>query len=177
MLRRIKAVFSLLSSRNALREAVKWSTNRHGGRIRANPPSRHDLQVVPMGDDARLDVYWKDLDIGTGPAVSLVVRGEELLRIDCFGPDDGHMHAAFFMPAGGEGRLYFPENTREEQIDRAVFEITRNLRYYLDRAVDPKVRETRLDPERVDAAAQEARRIMTGFLENVPTPAAVSVEN
>lgn len=152
-----------------VREAIKWTMNHHGGKIGANHPSRHDLQAVPLGGDAHLNVYWKQLDIGHGPAVSVVVHEEEILRVDCFGPDDGHMHAAFFMPGSGENRLYFPENTREAQIERAVFEITTNLRYYLDRAVDPRIRAVELDSDRVADAAEEARRIMMGYLQGVPS--------
>ncbi|NNF04124.1 MAG: hypothetical protein HKN17_06630 [Rhodothermales bacterium] len=150
-----------------IKEAIKWIMNRHGGRIRADHASRHDLQSIPMGENARLDVYWKHLEIGLGPAVSVVIRGEEILRIDCFGVDDGHMHTAVFMPGSGESRLYFPENTRREQIDRAVFEIARNLRYWMDRAVDPGVRAVTLHPNRIKSAAADARRIMTAYLERV----------
>lgn len=148
----------------------QWDRNEHGGRIRANHASRHDIRSIPIGDDARLDIFWKHLDIGYGPAVSVVIHGEEILRVDCFGPDDGHMHVAFFMPDEGTSRLYFPENTRAEQIDRGLFEINRNLRYYLDRAVNARIRATRLDPARIEEAAAEAGRIMTGFLDRVESP-------
>lgn len=148
----------------------KWNRNEHGGRIRANHPSRHDLQAIPIGENARLDVFWKHLDIGLGPAFSVVINDEEILRVDCFGPDDGHMHVAFFMPEKGTNRLYFPENTRSEQIDRGLFEINRNLRYYLDRMVDPDIRAFEPDAERLASATMEAREILKAFLDRVETP-------
>jgi hypothetical protein len=168
MLRRIRILISMVSNPRALREAARWSADRHRGQMRPLYETRRDLQRIPMGDDARLEVFWKDLEIGRGPAVSVFVCDEEILRIDCFGPGSGHMHAAFFLPAEGEDRLFLPEPTIREQIRRAEFEIARNLEYYRCRVSNPAIRDLTLDADRIADAAAEAGRVMTAFIDEVP---------
>ena len=93
--------------------------------------ARQDLHRIPITGHAFIDVFWKKLPIGRVPAASVVIHNQEVLRVDCFGPGKGHLHASLFqqVPAP-ELRLFFPETTIREQIDRSVFEVTRNLYYY-----------------------------------------------
>ncbi|WP_461052814.1 hypothetical protein [Spirosoma arcticum] len=57
---------------------------------------RRDLCRIPLTEQAFIDVFWKALPIGRGPAASVVVQDQEILRFDCFGPGGGHLHASLF---------------------------------------------------------------------------------
>lgn len=131
---------------------------------------REGLAVFPLGEGAEMHVFWKVVaGIGSGPAFSIFVGEWELLRIDCFGPGAGHFHVAVPRDwAAREDRIWMIETDRTAQIDRALFEMTRNLRYYQERHPDRRVRMAALDPGRVAAAAGEAAGIAKGFLRTVP---------
>ncbi len=156
-----------------LRRAVslEWSFRRikyHYGRMQPDVLSRQDACQIPISLQAYLEVFWKDLPHGTGPAVSLFIKNEEILRIDCFGPEVGHLHTGFFMPSSGECRLRLPEKDRAAQINRAVFEICHNWHYYQDRILIPSIRQYKLEQKQVEKAALEARELMFQFLREVP---------
>lgn len=126
---------------------------------------RHDLQRIPISDDAFIDVFWKALPIGRGPAASVVVHDQEVLRFDCFGPGKGHLHASFFQQAPApELRLFFSEPTICQQIDRAAFEVTRNLPYYTQRSPYAAVRRFRIDDEQLRLAGDQMRTILADYI-------------
>lgn len=156
----------LLKRRGALREASAWGMNDHSGRPRANPATRRDLQTIAVQEGVTIDVFHKDLPNGRGPSLSLFVFSEEVLRFDCFGPRLGHMHAAFFMPNQGVDRLFLPENSAEAQVDRAYFEVTRNIKYYQSRLSCPSARRVKIDGRALEAAAQQARVQMKDWLQS-----------
>ena len=53
---------------------------------------KHDLVEYPIQDNVRLESYWRDDAGGRGPAASLFVYDDEIMRFDCFGGDNGHCH-------------------------------------------------------------------------------------
>lgn len=126
---------------------------------------RHDLKRIPLADDAFIDVFWKALPIGRGPAASVVVHDQEVLRFDCFGPGKGHLHASFFQQTlAPELRLFFSEPTIRQQIDRAAFEVTRNLYYYTQRSPYAAVRRFRVDDERLRLVGDQMQATLTDYI-------------
>jgi len=125
---------------------------------------RKDLVQYPVQDHVCLTVFWKVLDVGRGPATSLYIHGLEVLKFDCFGEHQGHYHIAL---RGDEGasqiRLFLPEPTVEEQIDRMWFELTTNLDYYLQRNPDPRVRKTRVAPENIEKLRAQIKATMLEY--------------
>lgn len=154
----------LFLTKGALSESLTWGLNCHGGKMRPDYSCRNDPQSVDIGASARLEVFWKKLPIGKGPAVSLFILDEEILRIDCFGEELGHMHASFFHPVEGEHRLFMPEKTVEAQIERARFELCRNYSYYQSRVANAGVRKVKIEDSQIVAASDRACEIMIGFL-------------
>ncbi|ESA36054.1 hypothetical protein N836_08725 [Leptolyngbya sp. Heron Island J] len=122
--------------------------------------------------DAYLIVHWSDFPpVGSGPSASLYVLEEEVMRIDCFGGIDGHMH---FNPEqdylnncldiARTPRIYFPEGSRQEHVDRAVFELKRNAPTALAMNVLPMIQNYSLATDELDAAAEQMRGLMTKML-------------
>jgi hypothetical protein len=131
--------------------------------------AREDIVSYEVQEGVNLDVFWKVLPIGKGPASALFVLGEEVLRFDCFGASKGHYHAAFYCQSNPtESRIYFPEQTVEAQIDRTIFELTRNLPYYLQRHRNPRIRLIQVDKNALADACESARRQMLNYLWTVP---------
>ncbi len=106
-----------------------------------------------------------DRRLGPGPSASLYVLGDEVLRLDCFGDSGlgGHAHinprqveTDSFKPA----RLYFPKGDHRQHIDRATFEMTRNVPAALAMNRDPFVRRVKIDEARLLDAAEEMRSTM-----------------
>jgi len=161
--RRFQQLFRLSADEGITTQMLAWSENRHKGRLRPNYEVRNDLRRISAGEGVRIEVFWKDLPIGRGPAASVFMLDEEILRFDCFGADDGHMHAAYFLPVRGESRLRLRETTVEAQIDRTVFEIEHNLDYYQARNADPQIRQLQVDRERLHRAMTHARKLMCEF--------------
>lgn len=126
---------------------------------------RNDRVDLPLGDEAYVQVYWKQLKFGKGPACSLFILGEEILRIDCFGNGAGHFHAAFFLPGKGENRFWMRESTVAEQVERAHFELYRNYRYYQCRVPNPEVRAYHIEPELMKEVSQQAFEIMSSYVD------------
>ena len=129
--------------------------------------ARRDTVRLVVQPDVLLEVCWKDLAAGRGPAASLFVLGDEVLRFDCFGRDLGHYHAELVQPERAERRLYFPEATVEEQVERALFELTRNLDYYLQRNPRREIRHLAVDRAGLEKACAEARVRLLGYLDTV----------
>jgi hypothetical protein len=125
---------------------------------------RRDLVVHRIGPGVELEVFWKVLRVGRGPALSLFIHDVELLRLDCFGPGAGHIHVAWGEPHGaGEDRLYLAEGSVEAQIDRCLFELQRNLSYYQQRCKDERVRNTEIDRERLAQLTPGIRDTMLAY--------------
>ena len=122
--------------------------------------------------DAYLIVHWSDFPpVGSGPSASLYVLQEEVMRIDCFGGVDGHMH---FNPeqdylnnrldTARTPRIYFPEGSRQDHVDRAVFELKRNVSAALAMNVLPAIQDYSFDFDELEAAAEQMGGLMTNML-------------
>jgi hypothetical protein len=133
-----------------------------------NPPAlRRDVEVIRVQDDVYFQVYWKIIGSGRGPAVILYLFGIETLKFDLFGKDKGHYHVNPNNPHDGDADiLWLPEPCAAAQTRRVVFELRRNTRYYLQRNVDPRIRELRLDEASWVAAVA---RVETGLLHLLAT--------
>lgn len=129
---------------------------------------RRDRLSIDLGGQASLQLYWKVLKTGRGPAVFLQVNGYEVVRFDCFGASDGHYHVRTMeWRRRAVQRLEMPEKTREDQIERALFEVEHNARWYLDRHPLSRVRNTKIDPRRLAAAVAEARETLACYAAKV----------
>jgi hypothetical protein len=161
----------MTSARSLLLGFRRWLVSRWSSRFARYRASdayrrdRRDVRRIDAGPGLEFEVFWKKITgIGRGPACSVLVAGEEVLRLDCFGPGDGHLHADFLMLAPeGEDRLFFGEDTVPAQIERALFEIRRNLPYYTARSRWPPARTFKADPARLEAALAQVRTTLLGF--------------
>ena len=125
---------------------------------------RRDVVRLELGPQACLELYWKETDLGKGPALILAVAGCDVLRFDCFGAPGGHFHLQVMRWRRlGQKRLRLPELTRETQIERALFELQNNFQWYLDHHPLRRVRRTQIDPERMTEATDEARNILLSY--------------
>jgi hypothetical protein len=132
-------------------------------------PARHDTEHFEIGEGLSLAVYWKDVDLGSGPAFSLHSGASEPLKFDCFGLGRGHYHTEVVsLGVPRETRIWLPEPTRRGQVDRALFEIERNAVYFLSRSVRLKGQDIRPDPEKLARACNEARSVAYRFLDTIP---------
>jgi hypothetical protein len=130
---------------------------------------RRDVEWIRVQPDVDLKVYWKVLAIGKGPAVSLYAFGFQILRFDCFGAGDGHFHLFLGWPApASEERIWLPEPNATAQVERTMFELAKNMTYYLQRHNDERVRGLHLESEAWARACTHARDKMLHFLCTVP---------
>ena len=135
---------------------------------------RSDVEWIRVQPDVDLKVYWKVLPIGKGPAVSLYIFEFQILRFDCFGARDGHFHLFLGWPSPtSEDRIWLPEPNATAQVERTMFELTKNVTYYLQRHNDERVRHLRLESELWSTACTRARDKMLYFLCSVPELASV----
>jgi hypothetical protein len=109
-------------------------------------------------EGVHVDAYWRQDDQGRGPAASLYIKDVEVLRLDCFGGDQGHMHI------NTRGRVakrwYFPPGTMAEHIDRGVFELATNVEAVLRLNQDPEVARLNLDWVALKTVAAEVRQVL-----------------
>jgi hypothetical protein len=135
----------------------------------AQGETRSDVEWIPVQPDVDLKVFWKILPIGKGPAVSLYAFQFQILRFDCFGAGDGHFHLLLGWPSPtSEERIWLPEPNATAQVERTMFELTKNITYYLQRHNDERVRRLQLESEAWSAACTRARDRMMHFLCTVP---------
>ncbi|MEM7633058.1 MAG: hypothetical protein AAF299_00760 [Pseudomonadota bacterium] len=128
-----------------------------------------DTEIYLIQDDVELIVFWKVLPIGKGPALVLRIFGQDVLRFDCFGKDRGHFHTKTKLWAtGDERRIFFRETTAADQVDRAIFELSKNLGYYLKINPDPDIRQISIKRASLETNLQLARARMLDFLSTVP---------
>lgn len=154
-----------------LRRWLAGASGHYGGlgQLDQDFPDRHDLLRIAVQEDLVIDVYWKSLQAGKGPALSLFVRGEEFAKFDCFGSANGHYHLALFTPeVVRRHRIQFAERTVADQIRRTIFEIASNLGYYLERASNPAIRKFELQREALLSALPMAEARMREFHASVP---------
>jgi hypothetical protein len=114
------------------------------------------------------DVSYGDVVLAVHAAV-LYVFEFQILRFDCFGVTDGHCHLLLGWPAPtSEDRIWLPEPNATAQVERTMFELTKNVTYYLQRHNDERVRRLQLESEAWSMACTRARDKMLHFLCTVP---------
>ncbi len=123
-----------------------------------------DLQRIEVQKGAELWVCWSDVpNVGRGPSASLVVLQEEVFRFDCFGGREGHMHLnpeQHWFDGQTTARLFFPEGSRAEQVDRAVFELVANTDAALQFNFVNGVRNFAIDQEALAEASVRMRHLL-----------------
>jgi hypothetical protein len=134
---------------------VRFVVKRVWKRLVPYSGPRSEIRTFDVQPGVYLSVFWKVVVNGVGPGIVCVVADDEVLRFDCFGKGDGHYH---ILPKAETVRLRFAEETVEEQIDRAAFELTANLAAHLRRSPNPLVRWKRIDREKLATAVEAARR-------------------
>jgi glycosyltransferase involved in cell wall biosynthesis len=123
-----------------------------------------ELEVLHVQQDIRVEVYWIAAKLASGPAASVYVFDDEVMRFDCFGSGRGHMHLNLkqsrLIPGGGGAFIRISGGTQDD-IDRAYFDLNHNLEYCLRLNRNPRVRKIRLNPERLSEAAGWMRDRLT----------------
>ncbi|MBD2625070.1 hypothetical protein [Trichormus variabilis] len=129
---------------------------------------RKDVVDFEIGDNVGLEVYWKVLNVAEGPSLIFHALGYEILRFDTDINGQGHCHVQLIecQPKCKE-RLFLPETTVEEQIERAIFELEKNLYYWLQRHPDRQIRLLKIDQTRLKIATEKAREKMLEYAEKI----------
>jgi hypothetical protein len=116
-----------------------------------------DVLRVDVPEPFRLEAYWLHVGDDQGPAYSLFFEADEILRVDCIGAK-GHIHyglAESRHRAPAEPRVYLPASTAADQVDRAAFELARNVGYCTGLHRRRAVRRAPVDSAAFAAAADE----------------------
>lgn len=134
-----------------------------------NPPAlRREVENFKVQDHVYFQTYWKEYGAGKGPAVLLYLFGIETIKFDLYGKDKGHFHVNPNNPEPDDAcLLWLPEDTAAVQVDRAIFEFRRNVRFYLRRNVDERIRSLELDVERWNGTLDQVRHRLLRLLETV----------
>ncbi len=126
---------------------------------------RKEMVCFWVDDRIRLDVYWKILNLGKGPSLILNIFGEEVLRFDFFGEGAGHYHVTVpEFKASAKSLLFLPEKTVSAQIDRAIFELTHNLDWYLHRHPLGKIRNLSVNKTKLQHVAAQAQAQLLAYI-------------
>ena len=112
---------------------------------------KHDLVEYPIQEDVLLQVYWRDDVGGRGPAASLYVYDDEIMRFDCFGGDNGHCHFNLRQTRGR--RWMYPEGSFQDHIHQSVFDLHTNLTFCLKTHQDERIQEIQVTQESLRQAA------------------------
>lgn len=142
---------------------------------------RQDLVSFIVNDKVRLDIYIKGPEVATSgvielkdnkqaknmkQGIGLIVNavGEEIARFDCY-EGAGHFHpVTISFSARSRTFLSFPEKTLLDQIDRAVFEITHNIDWYLQHHPIRKVRNIKVQKSHLRQVAKETKKKMQEYV-------------
>lgn len=114
---------------------------------------KHDLVEYPIQDNVRLESYWRDDAGGRGPAASLYVYDDEIMRFDCFGGDNGHCHFNLRQTRGR--RWMYPEGSFQDHIQQSLFDLRTNLNFCLQTHQDERVQEVQIAQESLKQAAHQ----------------------
>ena len=104
---------------------------------------KHDLVEYPIQDNVRLESYWRDDAGGRGPAASLFVYDDEIMRFDCFGGDNGHCHFNLRQTRGR--RWMYPDGSFQDHIQQSLFDLRTNLNFCLQTHQDERVQEVQIE--------------------------------
>lgn len=132
---------------------------------------RKDVINFEIEENIGLRVYWKTLEVAKGPSLIFYAYDYQILRFDTYINGQGHYHLQLIeCQPQCKDRLLMPEKTVEGQIERAIFEIEKNLYYWLQRHPDQQIRTLKVNPTRLKVATQKAREKMLKYsakVENV----------
>ena len=168
------AVKLMSSSKNAYRWFVEQSGLRNEVEVRGTAlekqfSARMDLKRFQVSEDFYIDVFWKELPIGVGPALSVYLFGYEVLKFDCFGKDKGHFHVKSMVPEKNtDSRIFFYEESREAQIEHTLYELLHNLTYYQIRSPQKGVRDLTIDHRKLEQLIPTIRSLMLSYLKSIP---------
>ncbi|MCY4401010.1 MAG: hypothetical protein OXD54_00365 [Candidatus Poribacteria bacterium] len=114
---------------------------------------KHDLVEYPIQDNVLLQAYWRDDVGGRGPAASLYVYDDEIMRFDCFGDDNGHCHFNLRQTRGR--RWMYPKGSFQDHIQQSLFDLRTNLNFCLQTHQDQRIQEMRIAQDGLENAAQK----------------------
>jgi glycosyltransferase involved in cell wall biosynthesis len=136
------------------REKSRWRTSLRRREDTGN--NKFDPRLFTVHNKLELSVYWLRLNGDEGPAASLYLHNDEIMRFDCF-LRDAHMHINMNQSRLAEAnstRWVFPAGTVGQHVDRAVFELTNNLPYVLRTNLDSRIRKFRVPPNKLQQAGR-----------------------
>ena len=114
---------------------------------------KRDLVEYPIQDNVLLQAYWRDDAGGRGPAASLYVYKDEIMRFDCFGENNGHCHFNLRQTRGR--RWMYPNGSFQDHIQQSLFDLRTNLTFCLKTHQDERVQEIQIVQESLEQAAQK----------------------
>ncbi len=114
---------------------------------------KHDLVEYPIQDNVRLEVYWRDDAGGRGPAASLYVYDDEIMRFDCFGSDNGHCHFNLRQTRGR--RWMYPVGSFRDHIQQSLFDLRTNLTFCLQTHQDERVQSVEVAQEKLEHVSRQ----------------------
>jgi len=142
-----------------------WKKSPRRTTLGNNKHSIHRRRVQP---NMELEVYWLDAKLGSGPAASLYVDDDEIMRLDCLGRSTAHMHLnmkqALLIPRGHSARLWFPPGSLRDHVDRARHELVHNANYALRTNRRSVVRRTKTDPASLARAGDWMHDVMNRLI-------------
>ena len=124
---------------------------------------RYQLQSYPLQEGVRVEAYWRDDEAGVGPAASVYVDDEEILRLDCFGGSLGHCHVNLLQAMDRyacQHVWFYPPATARQHVEWAMHDLVVNLPMCLRHNDDSAIRETSLD----EAAIREIEPRVRAYL-------------
>ncbi len=128
-----------------------------------------DVDSWQIAPNVLLDVYWLKTAKTSGPAASFYVYDDEVLRLDCLGENQGHLHINMKqvrqIPNETTPRFFFVGNTRREQVDEALYHLRHNLKFCLQTNVNRRVRAFTPDADQILRATEFARSRMRALLD------------
>ena len=153
-----------------LRKVKRKVLNQPSIKSNSHPPIRRDLERIQIVPNLALLVYWKELKIGKGPAAVLEAFGSEIMKFDCFGKDKGHFH----VKPHYDFRIFFVEETIEEQILRSRKEILTNFKRYLSMQSEDNIRHFVVSQEALETSTLTMEKKMKFFAHHIPELADVT---
>lgn len=131
---------------------------------------KHDLIEYPIQDSVKLQVYWRDDAGGRGPAASLYIYDDEIMRFDCFGEDNGHCH--FNLRQTRARRWMYPIGSYQDHIQQSLFDLKKNLTFCIQTHQDERIRNTEIVQESLEQAADKMEEKLLEFAEKLVGDAA-----
>jgi hypothetical protein len=147
---------------------------RRKSRPRTGDDNAEELRAIPVQPDVRLEVYWNTNPLGPGPAASLYVLDEEVMRIDCFGGQTGHLHlnpvqANLALPWAKTPRFFFPPASMEDQVERGAFELRMNTSAALQTNQLARIRNFAIEKNHLNDAVDQMKVYMIELIASHPS--------